>query len=305
MILNKLKSGDIQQLNTSVYFKEDIAISKRVNISAGLRVDHFDFRYYDDIENNKSRNNKNVVASPKVNIAYQVSNSVQIYLSTGKGFHSNDARISAYNNAKEVLPAVYGADLGVIFKPHENLYINAALWYMKVNQELIYVGDEGIVKTGGRTRRTGIEFTIRYHPANRIFLDLDANYSYARFIDENKGENHVPLSPIFTSTGGFFYKLNNNIGGGVRYKWITNRPANQSYSVTANGYFIAESMINYSGKVYEIRLSASNIFNSKWKETQFDTGSRLMHEPFPISGIHFTPGTPLFIKASFTWYIRY
>ena len=304
-IINTLMSGDIQQLNTSVYIKENVAISKRMNISAGLRVDHFDFRYNDDIESKKSRSGNNVVISPKLNIACQISKSIQLYLSTGKGFHSNDARVSAYKNARDVLPAVYGTDLGIIWKPGENLYINAALWYMKVNQELIYVGDEGIVEEGGRTRRIGVDFTARYQPTNKMLLDFDANYAHARSMDEPKGENYVPLSPILTSTGGLFYKANNNIGAGIRYKWITKRPANESYSIIAKGYFITESMVNYTGKVYELRLSASNILNTKWKETQFDTESRLRNELFAIPGIHFTPGTPLFIKASFTWYIRY
>ena len=200
---------------------------------------------------------------------------------------------------------MYGTDVGIMWKPGENLYINAALWYMKVNQELIYVGDEGIVEEGGRTRRIGVDFTARYQPTNKILLDFDANYAHSRSMDVPKGENYVPLSPILTSTGGLFYKANNNISAGIRYKWITKRPANESYSVTAKGYFITESMVNYTGKDYELRLSASNIFNTKWKETQFDTESRLRNELFPIPGIHFTPGTPLFIKAGFTWYIRY
>jgi hypothetical protein len=41
-------------------------------------------------------------------------------------------------------------------------------------------------------------------------------------------------------------------------------------------------------------LTIQNLFDVKWKETQFDTESRLKDEPEPISQIHFTPGTPFF-----------
>ena len=34
----------------------------------------------------------------------------------------------------------------------------------------------------------------------------------------------------------------------------------------------------------------------KWKETQFDTESRLKNEPAPVKEIHFTPGVPFFAR---------
>ena len=40
--------------------------------------------------------------------------------------------------------------------------------------------------------------------------------------------------------------------------------------------------------------------NSKWREAQFETNSRLQSETEPVSEIHFTPGSPRFLKASVT-----
>jgi hypothetical protein len=37
--------------------------------------------------------------------------------------------------------------------------------------------------------------------------------------------------------------------------------------------------------------------NTKWNETQFATESRLKEEPNSVEEIHFTPGTPFFMKA--------
>jgi hypothetical protein len=44
-----------------------------------------------------------------------------------------------------------------------------------------------------------------------------------------------------------------------------------------------------------------NLLNKKWKETQFETESRLKNEPMPVSEIHFTPGTPFFAKLNVTY----
>jgi len=303
--INTLMKGDIHQLNTSLFIKEHLALAKRLNLSAGLRLDRFDFRYDDLRIGTKIKNSSNYIVSPKFNISYQAKDNVEIYVSSGKGFHSNDSRVSSYNKAKYVLPAAYGTDIGIIWKPVERLFINGALWYLKVDQELIYVGDEGVVESVGRTGRKGIDFLARYQPVEKIFLDLDASYAHGRLIDESKGNDHIPLAPVFSSTGGIVYKANAGISAGLRYRWLARRPANEDYSVTAKGYIISDMMISYTRSDYEVKISAMNIFNVKWKETQFNTESRLMNEPSPVSEIHFTPGSPLFIKAGFTWYIKY
>ena len=44
-----------------------------------------------------------------------------------------------------------------------------------------------------------------------------------------------------------------------------------------------------------------NLFNTEWNETQFATESRLQNEPEPVEEIHFTPGTPFFLKGVLTY----
>ena len=80
------------------------------------------------------------------------------------------------------------------------------------------------------------------------------------------------------------------------------RPANEDNSVVAAGYFVTDVTINYSKKRWETGLAIQNMFDVRWKETQFETESRLKNEPTPVSEIHFTPGTPFFAKASFTFF---
>ncbi|WP_315815223.1 hypothetical protein [Paraflavitalea speifideaquila] len=50
----------------------------------------------------------------------------------------------------------------------------------------------------------------------------------------------------------------------------------------------------------KLGLAIQNIFDKQWKETQFDTESRLFNEAAPVS-VHFSPGTPFFAKLSFTY----
>ena len=99
--------------------------------------------------------------------------------------------------------------------------------------------------------------------------------------------------------GGFTYRNAQGWNGSLRYRFMDNRPANEDNSVVAKGYFVADAALNYSRPKWEAGLTIQNVFNTKWKETQFDTESRLQGEAEPVSEIHFTPGTPFFARAAF------
>ncbi len=49
-----------------------------------------------------------------------------------------------------------------------------------------------------------------------------------------------------------------------------------------------------------LSVIVENLFDIEWNETQFATESRLFDEPQPVEEIHFTPGTPFFIRGKAT-----
>ena len=53
---------------------------------------------------------------------------------------------------------------------------------------------------------------------------------------------------------------------------------------------------------YTVGLSVQNLLNTRWKETQFATESRLKGEVAPVEKIHFTPGTPFFARLNLTYF---
>jgi hypothetical protein len=216
---------------------------------------------------------------------------MEVYLSTGKGFHSNDTRAVVAVGSLQTLPAAYGSDLGIIFKPADNLLINAAVWYIYLQKEYVYGGDGGSIDFSGRTQRFGFDFSTRYQPLKSIFFDIDVNYAHGRSPDDPAGQNYIPLAPVFSSTAGITYTNKNGLNGSLRYRYLSDRPANEDYSLTAQGYFVNDLVLNYSQPKYEIGITINNLFNIKWKETQFDTVTRLQHEATPVDGIAFTPGT--------------
>jgi hypothetical protein len=59
--------------------------------------------------------------------------------------------------------------------------------------------------------------------------------------------------------------------------------------------------LNYETKEFVFGLSIDNLFNTAWNETQFATESRLQNEASSVEEIHFTPGTPFFLKGKITY----
>ena len=293
-VLDYIQLGDITESSLNGYIDENYRSGKWM-FNAGLRVDYLHFNYLDKLNPDQPARGK-VIASPKLNIAYTATDQLQVYLKTGKGFHSNDAKVVAANQGVDILPAAYGADLGVNWKPMPRLYLNIAIWYLYLQQEFVYDADEGSFDPGGKTRREGIDLSARYQFSSWLYASMDINLCRARSISEPKGNNYLALAVPASSTGGLNVKFPNGINGGLSYRYMKDRPANQDNSLTAQGYFVTDLTVNYTCKKYELGLEVQNLFNTKWREAQFEVESRMKNEPAPVDDISFTPGTPFFAK---------
>lgn len=299
-----IRKGDVRETNSSVYTDQHIDLSNTFSMSAGLRFDHFIFGYRDENAGEANfKTQSKAVVSPKLKFTYSPNTNTRIFLHNGIGFHSNDTRVILDAEANNILPRTFGTDLGILLKPIPRLVLQATAWHLYSEQEFVYVGDAGIIEPGGKTRRLGFDLSARYQVRNWLFADFDLNLTKARAIDETKGEDFVPLAPSITSVGGITVTPIERLSGSLRYRYIADRPANETNSVTARGYTIADVMLNYRWKKFELHLSVENLFNAEWNEAQFDTESRLFNEPDPVSEIHYTPGRPRFFKAGISFYL--
>lgn len=296
-VIDPMKLGDITEFSAGTYLSETFRFNSKFSINAGLRFDQFYYKYNNKLAADSTLSgagvytaNNNII-SPKLNFYYQATDKTQFYLFFGKGFHSNDTRVVVAANGLQTLPAAYGTDLGTVFKPAKDLLINAAVWYSYLQKEYVYSGDGGSVDFSGRTQRIGFDLSARYQPLKSLYFDGDLNYAHGRSMDDPKGQNYIPLAPVWSSTGGLTYTLKNGLNGSLRYRYLADRAANEDYSLVAKGYFVNDLVLNYTKSKYAVGLTVSNLFNVKWKETQFETETRLKGASESTNGIAFTPGT--------------
>ena len=301
--LEPISLGDVDEINAHAFIDQHVKLANKITLNAGLRLDHFQFAYVNALDSVFGRNTTTkALVSPKLNIYYQANAGTQLFLKSGIGFHSNDSRVILANTVEDILPKAFGAEVGGNFKPFPSLFINTSLWLLNLEQEFVYVGDAGIVEPSGKTRRAGVDLSARYQPLPWLFADVDMNITHPRALEVSEGENYIPLAPVFSSTGGLSFKGKTGINGSLRYRHLANRPANEDNSVVAEGYWLLDAVLRYTQPKFEVGLSAENILNAAWNEAQFDTESRLPFETEPMSEIHFTPGTPFFVKASVSYF---
>lgn len=286
-LIKYFELGNIRQNNSAVYLDETLRAGKWL-FNAGIRLDYFKFNFHDSTKTNK-------IVSPKLNIEYMANEKMQFYVKMGKGFHSNNAITVIGNSNFKGLPAAYGIDLGLNWKPISHLYINTAFWYLYLQQEFVY-SDDGDIVPGGKTKRYGLDIAARYQFSSWLFADLNLNAAHPRLADMPRKKNYLALAPTFTSTGGLDFKLKNGINGGLSYRYLETRPGNNLNTLVAKGYFVTDLKINYTCKRYELGLTIENLLNTRWNEFEAEEISRLKGESAPVDQMSFTPGTPFAAK---------
>ncbi|MEN8193703.1 MAG: TonB-dependent receptor [Bacteroidota bacterium] len=301
--------GNVNQTNIYFYYDGTIVLIENLVLNLGLRYDHFIFDYLDNTETEYSNLSDGAgIISPKLNLFFSTSDQLQLYLKMGSGFHSNDSRVILQEQVTDALPRAIGADLGTFWKPFPDVLLNFALWSLYLESEFVYVGDEAVIEPSGESFRYGVDLSIRYQLLQDLFVDFDYNYSYGELLAEPEGENFIPLAPRHTSIGGISYKPFFGIGGSIRYRYVSDRPANEDYSVIALGYLLLDLALTYTQPNWQLFIRADNLLASEWNEAQFDTETRLRIlnesdaftgrlEPHSISELTFTPGYPLWIRG--------
>ncbi len=296
----------IHERSTGIYANEVFRFSDHFRAEFGLRYDYFIFNVddllpTDTTHKNYSGFNYQTLLSPKLNLIYSLSDRMQFFFNAGSGYHSNDARSTVQQSSQHQLPRAVGAEVGALTNLNNRVVVSAALWWMDVENELVYAGDDGTTQNKGPSRRTGIDISARAKITNWLFFDIDVNLARNTFIDtlfgtDLKTNYYLPLAPIATSAGGFTVKFKKGFEAGLRYRYMAPRPANESNTVTARGYNVVDFSANYKTKHYKVGLVIENFLNTEWNEAQFDTESRLPFEKQSVDELNFTPGTPFVAK---------
>ncbi|WP_261512802.1 TonB-dependent receptor [Chryseobacterium paludis] len=269
-------------------------------INPGLRIDHFIFNMHNLLDPEQlpsGQSSEGTRLSPKLNFSYAASDNVMWFLKTGMGFHSNDMRVVIEQQGQKTLPYSVGGDFELRLHPFKSLIITPTVWYLFLQQEFVYVGDDAVVEPSGKSQRLGADLGIRFQPLENFYLNADVNYAHARFTEEEKGKDYVPLAPVITSTGSVNWDFLHGFSLGIQYRYLGARPAVEDNSIRTKAYFVNDLMLSYNQAKWGANIQVNNLFNVKWNEAQFATETQLKNETESTTDLTYTPGSPFGLKV--------
>jgi outer membrane receptor protein involved in Fe transport len=262
---------------------------------------------------------------PKINFIISPVKNFDIFLNFGQGFHSNDARdviigaevvelsntwkndglssneidsrLSKYNfnpSMRNVgtLPKATAGEIGIKSRLFDKLHLSLSGWYLYLDREFVYKGDGGVTELSDPTQRLGIDVEARLSIKSWLWADVDISSAKATIKNLPEGLNYVPLAPTLTASGGISVVRDHGLSGSIRFRHLSDRPANEDNSIVASGHTIFNANLTYNYKQISFAINAENLLNSEWKEAQFATETRLKGEKNSVNELCYTPGNP-------------
>jgi hypothetical protein len=247
---------------------------------------------------------------PKASLIVTPLATTELYLSAGRGFHSDDLRGGNQAALTGVAGAPLiarqdGAEIGIRQQVGRRLAFTLALFSLDAQSETTYNPDVGQDSAGPASRRRGFELNVTYQAA--AWLELYASYSadHSRFktpFDDGTGHvgEYLPNAPFATGSFAAYVKELGAWSGGLQYRYLGAYPLSSDGAVRGSGYGEWNGDIRYafvSG--WNLALGVYNIMNTKANAAEFWYIDRLPGEPAAgVADIHFHPLEPASVRLT-------
>lgn len=278
----------------------------RVRTVLGVRADGYAFDVRSDRTEN-SGNRRALLASPKASVILRASDGVELYAGGGLGFHSNDARGTTIHTdpvsgarVQPVDPLVRstGGELGMRLSGPRDMRTTISLWTLRLNSELLFVGDAGTTEPQGRSARTGVTIANYWRPLRRVALDADVSFTDARYLDAPAEERRVPgaLENVIAA-GVQWAPMRSGPSVVVRLRHLGAYPLVESNAVRATSTTLVNASIGVPVRGVRLTASVLNALGSRGRDIQYYYASRLAGEPVGgVEDVHFHPVEPRQIR---------
>jgi len=247
---------------------------------------------------------------PKGSLIFTPTNTTELYLSAGTGFHSDDLRgVNQARNTATVgaplLASQTGEEIGVRQQFTRKFTATLALFNLDSQSETTYDPDAGQDSAGPASRRQGIDLNVTYQPFR--WLEFFGSYSRdrARYKTAyNDGTGHVgefvPNAPFATGSFAAYVKDLAGWEGGLEYRYLGGFPLSSDNVVKGSGYGEWNGELHYaSGSGWVIGVGLYNILNVHANAAEFWYIDRLPGEPSAgVADIHVHPLEPRTVRVT-------
>ncbi|WP_044564769.1 TonB-dependent receptor [Azospirillum sp. B4] len=250
--------------------------------------------------------NAGVVAArlfqPKGSAIATLWQGTEVYVSAGRGFHSDDVRgvtpKGAAGGSAPLLAKADGEEVGIRSTILPNLTATLTAFQIDFVSELTYDPDVGQTEAGRPSRRRGLELNTTYAPWDWLEFYGSVAFSHARYTDSDPAGNFIPDAPKLIGSLALYLKDLGPWSGGVEYRYFGAHPLIEDNSVRADGSSEWNLTANYTlagGLRFGIGLY--NVFDSKDDAADYYYTDRLPGEPAEgVSDRHVHPLEPRSVR---------
>jgi len=304
-----VREDRVRQTQAGLFAQSAVELTPEVRAVLGLRADHIAARVDAlSLPANGGRASAWQL-SPKLTLVWAVTPRTELFVNTGRGLHSNDARgMTARVDPKSGDPVdpvpplvpLTGAELGLRTQAVKGLQSSVSLWGLRSASELVYVGDAGATEASPGSRRRGVEFSNRWQPLPWFLLDADLAFSHARFDDGSRIANSVDRVASVAAT----LKHLQGWTGSLQWRYLGSGALNEDNSVRSlpSSTFNLRVTRALAPKV-ALTLDVFNLFDREVNDIQYFYESQLPGEAAPVADRHVHPAEPrslrLTLQASF------
>jgi len=301
------RDDEVKQTSVGGFAELNWQVNDRLRTNVGLRADYFSTDVRAASAANSGRAS-DLLISPKLNLAYLVSEMVELYVNVGRGMHSNDARgtvVSIDPNTGSpadrvpLLVPSTGLELGVRYELEDRLKLTLTAFSIELDSELVFVGDGGSTEPNEGSQRRGFEAAF-FFQANRT-LQLDAAYTRTRasFAGVPGSVDGIPGAIETTLSSGINARWSDNVTTSFRVRYLGGAPLIEDRSVTSDSSLLANAAASLKLERTEIKLEVLNVFDSGDTDISYFYESRLPEEPaLGIADIHYHPLEPRNVRLS-------
>jgi hypothetical protein len=275
--LGVVRLDSVDETSVGIYYELEWRINDRWRSVIGMRGDYYWFDVDSNLEQN-SGSESDGIFSPKASLIYTIDEVSEAYLSGGFGFHSNDARGTTISvdpvTGESVLPVdalvrSNGGEIGFRTVWLDTWNASFAVWYLKLDSELLFVGDAGNTEASRPSRRWGVEFNNIWRVTD--IWSIEADFAWTTVITG---------AVTATWPSGWF--------GSLRLRYFGAAPLIEDGSVESDGSSMANLLVGWSNERWRLRLEVLNLFDSKDHDIDYFYASRLSGEPANgVDDIHY------------------
>ncbi|MET3666058.1 TonB-dependent receptor [Caulobacter sp. 1776] len=247
-----------------------------------------------------------ILLSPKFALAWRLSRTFELYADAGRGFHSNDARGAvitvdpATGDPAERAPLLSssdGAEAGLRWR-RDGLTVTAAAWALRVDSELVYVGDAGFTEASGATKRAGVELLADWRPSARLNLTAAYAATRARFAGDPPEGDRIPNAVGSVLSAGASWKLSQASTVSLTWRRLGAAPLIEDNSVRSRPTSLVNALFVQDFGRASLMIEVLNLTNSRRDDIAYFYASRLRGEPSGgIEDVHFHPVEPRAVRA--------